>query len=458
MSPVRNGLVFLLVGLLVAIFFVSPLSQRSSLFAQEPSATPTSFPDWDDIPYCPPVTENPSSSEATPLPSANAPICRATGVVFSDEGPYSENPSEVTQEPSDSQSDATPIAPTPTAPVASLEAADIPNQTHKLYLPSAHDGQPSTSESANTDGEVIYSEYLNHPYIPIDQLPECPDVPPFDLENLPLPDPNAPQCRVKSTFSDMSELILQGVDISKLGFSIDPPMIRPSTVLASGVSAPDGTFNYAWAQHDLAVPSGQPVITSILGVVSAMNPSLPAGKSWNDFHYFNRLQLGSSTTSYCGQLSKFSVGVGRGYVGGIANPTPTLIWEEYNGSYCGVFTTTINVTNSITVQIVKIGTNRYLGQAWLGYWYLMFDRTVSWSVDGGTKAAAGHQYWTVAGDKASMSVPTNFTSQLQLNGKPWANVVGPVGWSGYTTTFTDSPFAVLDSTSGTYTSISVKAN
>lgn len=433
MSPARTGLAILVVAILFGSFV---LSQDSTLFAQDSSPSPTAVP-FDELPVCPPFT--PDSAVPTPtvdfLNSDDEPRCRV------------EAPSSTAE-------------PTPTAPVPTPIAPAANTQNPPLYLPSV---QGATSQSNLVDaGEIIDSDEPAPKDIPFDQLPECPEFPPIDQTKLPPPDQDAPRCRVKPAFvTDVSAELKSGKTLSDLGIAGDPPQWDPESAQTSDMAMPDATFTSSWAQHNFAI-SSSPYATKISGIASLFSASLAAGKSWNDFHYYNRIMLGSNTTGPwgCGQLDKFTLGIIQGTLGSHTSTTPKVIYEEYTSHTCQVGGGTLSVSGSIAMQIRRIGVNTWQGEVWTGgTWAVLFSSTpISWGQDGAIRAAGGHEYWTRNGEKSSMSIPTNFISHLAINNTPWATVVLPGAWSGASNTLAESPFAAYDLVGGSYTSIVIRAN
>ena len=227
MSPVRTVIAVLLVSLLVGIFAFSPVS---SLVAQETSATPTAIP-YEDLPQCPPLV--PDSLLPTPEPdlSPNAPRCRGP-VVYATATPLPTAP------PPPPTLTATPDVAEEIS--SGPESSDVPNQTNKLYLPMMQGD--SEDESANIGGEVDDTVEPYPGYIPFEQLPICPEIPPVDSSKLPPPDDSPPTCRVQSTLIvDVRELIEQGIDPASVGISGDRPPSESDSVQTSGVAIPDAS-------------------------------------------------------------------------------------------------------------------------------------------------------------------------------------------------------------------------
>jgi hypothetical protein len=359
-------------------------------------------------------------------------------------------------------------------PVSGGQAAAAGRQDElQMYLPSViRFGPPLANPSSLSDttgvtstGDIVYTDKLNHPYIPFDKLPECEDILDSSSHSS-VPDPLAPQCRAKSVAYDLKYLYEQGVNLQDLGFAGDPKQPEADSRTDSDVreSATTGTPTYSWAQYDLTVPGGYPGIHSLRGVVSGKAPSLTYGYSWSDYHYYDRLQMVSSSLSYCGQMSKLVLGVAYGTFNSTTiSGYPTLVWERYTHQGCSFNLTNVQTVNSLHLWIVYYSANRYLGEAWINnQWVVMFDESVNWGP--ATRVAAGHEIWARYQNKQNIHVPTNFVSQLSVGDYPWADSVFSITrpeLSGATIIYADQPFNVMDLTGPTnisYTSMTVSAN
>ena len=179
MSPAHKAFFILLAILLAGFVIVSP---QGLLVAQEASATPTEIP-FNELPECPPFTPDPLIPTPAPDPHDNsAPVCRLKTTLIVDVRELIEQGIDprtvgisgdpVFSEESTPSPFATP-APSITfvEPVASPIAADVPHQTHALYLPSIQDDPTSElSASATPTSSLLISdssEPSNTLYMPL---------------------------------------------------------------------------------------------------------------------------------------------------------------------------------------------------------------------------------------------------------------------------------------------------
>lgn len=485
----RYSLKIVLRGLFVisTVFILSLSGPPNLLLAQQdpaasPSATPIPDDYWNNLPICPDYVLTPSI-EPTPMGNGGdaTPTCRLSpdSQTYMDLLPLYEQGYDLSAlgfaDPDPESAQLFPFL----TPVAQAASGGVTQTTDELvlqgkprtYLPLLqNDADPSrlsTEPAASTTPTVtlVYTSQLNHPYIPFDQLPECEDTV-ANVSDTTLPDFNAPQCRAKTVaYIDLKALYDKGVDLQKLGFG-DPPRTASNTSQESemGQAAVNGTPTTSWAQYDLTVPAGYSGISNIFGVASGKTPTLAPGFFWQNYHYYNRLQMGSSSVGYCGQLSKLALGIAYGtFDSTTITSNPTLVWERYTYQGCGMTVTGTATTNSLRLYIVNVAPNRYLGEVWLnGQWVVVFNEYVNWGL--GTRVAGGHQLWARYQDKHNIRVPTNFTSQLALNDYPWADRVFLLTrpeLNGVTIPYIDYPFNVMDivgPNNKSYTSISISAN
>ena len=118
----------------------------------------------------------------------------------------------------------------------------------QLYLPFLDAGAgpaAAASDPAAPVAPTVTPDYtttlLNHPYILIDQLPECEDIPDGQLTPTPYATYDdayhAPQCRVKIVATiDIKALYDQGVDLSARGLPQDPPPGSAPVILGTPVA------------------------------------------------------------------------------------------------------------------------------------------------------------------------------------------------------------------------------
>lgn len=246
---------------------VSPLPQ--------PATTPAPVVDWSDLPVCPDYMLTPPV-EPTPIgygDISTAPTCKLLPVA----GGWNPLYQEWLEQGRDLRElgyygdpvpDSAQMFPAPTpAAQAALEGA--PGTASKpallrqpqLYLPLLQNGADASTTavepaaSALPTATILYADRLNHPYIPIDQLPECEDMT-VNVPDYSVPDYWAPQCRARIVASvDIKALYDQGVDLEALGFPGDPPGPAP-VILLTPVA--QGASEVVSQTTNALAPQGQP--------------------------------------------------------------------------------------------------------------------------------------------------------------------------------------------------------
>lgn len=269
---------FVLRGLFVisAVFILSLSGPQNTLLAQQdaaasPAATPAHFVSESDLPICPDYMFTPSV-EPTPMGDGGdaVPTCRLSPEDAQVAGGWNPLFQQWLEQGRDLRElgyygDPVPDSaqmfstPTPVAQAAFESASGTTSKSSiqrqpQIYLPLLQNGAnlagtaTELSASPAPTATILYTDRLNHPYIPIEQLPECKDV----TSNGPdysVPDFNAPQCRAKIVASvDLKALYDQGVDLKKLGIAGDPPRTDAGILQGGemGPAAADGTLNYSW--------------------------------------------------------------------------------------------------------------------------------------------------------------------------------------------------------------------
>jgi len=242
---------FSIAGVILIIALVGPhallfAEQNAQTAAIAPMATPTPMPAdfYDKLPICPDDILTPSV-EPTAIPDPDAtPSCRISPdwVVATidikalyDQGadlaamgfPGDPDPASALTDPA-----ATPFV-----------TIEVPQLLPRLYLPFVDAGaRPAAAASdptapvAPTATPNYTATLLGHPYIPIDQLPECEDVT-VSGPDYSAPSYDAPQCRARIVASvDIKALYDQGVDLAARGLPQDPPPGSAPLILGTPVA------------------------------------------------------------------------------------------------------------------------------------------------------------------------------------------------------------------------------
>lgn len=247
--------------------------------------------------------------------------------------------------------------------------------------------------------------------------------------------------------------------------------------MQSDVSAANLFWPIKYAVNNLncvAACSSTDGVVSMHGFFSAKEPSLAAGKSWNDFFYGNFMRVSDRSNNITCQGGFVSgpslyVGIGKGNTtaDNVFLPTPTLYWEEIRSGYCYGFTTylTIAPTAAPYIEIYKDADNGanssfWTARIWTGNWTYIFTHVaMPWGYSADT-IVSGQMIHAKNSDWTSMSVPMNFVHKLELqkygSGQPrisWHNASLPSPLNGKTTVIADNVFNVMDIVGNDYTSI-----
>jgi len=217
-------------------------------------------------------------------------------------------------------------------------------------------------------------------------------------------------------------------------------------------------------------------VKKMSGVISAKEPTLAPGKSWDDYFYSGFFQVSDQSQSISCQTGgggsfapTIYLGIGKGQASNnptVDLPTPTIYWEILTTNYCYGFTTynTIAPYSAILTEVYRdasSGSGTYwTGRVWLGSWVNAFTHEFLPFITAADTIAAGQQVRAKNADYSSVVAPMNFVHKLELEKHgstslvSWHDAVLPSPLAGKTITIADSPFGVMDIVGGDYTSIS----
>ena len=212
-------------------------------------------------------------------------------------------------------------------------------------------------------------------------------------------------------------------------------------------------------------------ITEIRGNASGRAPRLSDDKSWNDYHYFNRLHVKnprsriicpvSSRINYTGP-EFLTVGIATGLFGDTVYGNHIIVKKyykdvkNYGRTKCEI--TKHRIHNDHTAILFKIhqNSNVWKFDAWFGEWKTLDSAHTTWRV--APSAAYGQEIWARNKDLHNVIAPLNFIHKVAIMGEekngPWHENFLESSLKMRSQWFAESPFSVTDLVGHDYTSIS----
>ena len=342
------------------------------------------------------------------------------------------------------------------------------DETYEIIIHLLKDGRPAGSPERS---RFIYSG-----------LPFCEDKPTGQSEGTPVPtptpdfSPDAHRCLLKPPEKGASGTSDEYTGPPGPGSGISR---HYSNSGASGTTR--SSFNFSDSIHRMNCsatgnncPSNPTGIDHIEGNVSARVPRLPEGKSWNDYHYFNRIHVVnegerdvicpiSSGINYTGP-EHIAVGFAKGLFGTTIYHNELIVEKYYR-----------DVTNYGKVKCEIVGTGRIHNDpsaifygihrsgnvwqvtAWFGDWVDVATVHTTWRV--APSVVYGQEIWARNGDKHNVLAPLNFIHHVNIKGNnnvlgPWHDTYLQTPLKGRSESIPEAPFSVTDLARDDRTSIS----
>jgi hypothetical protein len=320
---------------------------------------------------------------------------------------------------------------------------------------------------------VIYNptdDDLNLPEA-IRQLPICPEV---ESSAQPTPAPSAEQlaepasCRAR--IGGMAK-----IDPNHPQFRGFPPG-RSSVPLLPNSSAgqvPESQLNWRWSTNEMDCPAGGCTqstdgLTDIWGAITTQVPSLDAGESWNNYHFYNRIHVAHPWySSPCSgfPFETISTGIAYGTVNGIQFDNQAILERVTSGVACNNITSWLANTESPPGALMfrlrwDSSISKWRSEIWRGWgWETVDSAPASWTQS--PRNSAGQEIWAANSNNFGKihNPEVSFIHRIDVDSplmswRPWFNGILPSQLQGRSTAIADSPFRVMDLLGGDYTAIS----